>query len=461
MTRKSRRPCRTPIKLRLRPSVRALQCRWAMMRTTPAPLAALALSWALVACGSDGEPSDPSAGFSVDFSLSKGGTSLLACRDVPDVNRVRVRVLASDGFSPLLGWPQDADCATGRFTNTTLPAGSYVLEVTAQGDLFDDPEALLFKARRPFTLPADRAMEISLAPEVAFLEVTWSFATGDLTPCSEIESLSLSIGTGAAGTGSYNENGIDCTAGRFAVPTPLLPQNLSLSMRARSKISGSTLYTVAEDRLLERGQNPPFAVVFRPLGGELLFDWAFMVGAATITPCDDSRVGVSSLVARVIDAMGEDLEADIPCAGQRPVRFPGERFTQGRVLTLELSAEGVQRFKVAREFTTAVGDTDLGLLTLPAVGSATVAVSRSPGSSCPATVSRLTVSATPIGGGEAVSLGELPAEGGSLLVRDVPLGEYTVQVAGRIGASMGPPPCEVSGPRTIDGRTNRWEPFEL
>ncbi len=428
-----------------------------MMRSTLAPLAAVALSAALAACGTDDPSSPEDAGFTVAFSLSKGGTEQLPCSAVPDVDRVRVRVLASDGISPLLGWPQQADCALGTFTDKGLGEGTYFLELTAQGELFGDPEATLFKARRQFTLPADRDIEISLAPEVAFLEVTWSFATGDLAPCSEIESLTLAIGTGA-GSGSYNKSNIDCTAGRFAVPTPLLPQNLSLTMSALSKVSGSTLYTVAENRLLERGQNPPFAVVFRPLGGELLFDWAFLVGAASITACDDARVGVSSLHARVVDPQGEDFAADIPCAGQRPVRFPGERFTQGRALILELSAEGVQRFAFSRPFTTTAGDTDLGLLQLPAVGSATVTVTRQAGSSCVAGIDRVRVQVTPVGERTPILSVELPTTGGMVPVLDVPLGDYTVEAAGLQGAAVG---CQTGGPRTIAGRTNRWEPLEL
>lgn len=441
---------------RLRPSVRVLQCRRAMSRLTAS---LLVLGSVLAACGADEAPISGD-GFTVRFQLSKGGTLQAACAAVPEVSKVSVRVLSADGLTPLPGWPREADCASGVFA-ANLSEGAYTLEVVASGTLADDPAATLFKLRRPLVLPADRELDVVLAPEVAFLEVAWAFSTTqDLVPCAEVESLSLFLGTGAAGTGSYRKTNLDCALGRFTIPTPLLPQNFTLILEAYARDTGLKLYSVTEQRLLERGTNPPLTVSLRPVGGELVFDWSFMVGAASVTACDDPRVAVSSLMARVTSDQGDDpIEAVLPCAGQRPVRMPGARFTQGRALRLSLHGEGEHRFLLEQRFVTGAGDTDLGLLTVPAVGSATVTVTRTAtGSACPAQLDALRVRVTRVGSRTASVDTELPLTGGLTPVIDVPLGDYSVSVEGRQAAAVA---CQVTAERSITTRENRWEPFEL
>jgi hypothetical protein len=442
---------------RLRPSVRVLQCRRAMSRLTAS---LLVLGSVLAACGADEAPIS-GAGFTVRFQLSKGGTLQAACAEVSEVSRVSVRVLSADGLTPLPGWPQEASCATGEFVGRSLAEGTYTLELVASGTLADDPAATLFKLRRPLVLPADRQLDVVLAPEVAFLEVAWAFSTTqDLVPCAEVESLSLFLGTGAAGTGSYRKTNLDCTLGRFTIPTPLLPQNFTLILEAYARDTGLKLYSVTEQRLLERGTNPPLTVSLRPVGGELVFDWSFLVGAASVTACDDPRVAVGSLTARVTSDQGDDpIEAVLPCAGQRPVRMPGARFTQGRALRLTLHGEGEHRFLSEHLFVTGAGDTDLGLLTVLAVGSATVTVTRTAtGSACPPQLDTLRVRVTRVGTRTPSVDTELPLTGGMAPVLDVPLGDYSVSVEGRQAAAVA---CQVTAERSITTRDNPWEPFEL
>lgn len=413
---------------------------------------------AVGACGSSDDPNPADAGFTVDFSLSKGTEAPLACSAVSAVRGVTVRVFATDGLTLLPGWPQQADCASGRFTDTSLGAGSYVLEVQATGDLFEDPAAVLFAIRRPITLPADRAVTLDLSPEVGFMELTWTFApSNDLAPCAdEVGDLSLSFSTGPGA--SYSRTRLDCAAGRHVIPVPLLPQSYTLKMEAYAQGEDpSRIYTIeVSNVLVERGQNPPFAVALRPTGGEVLFDWSFMVGAASVQACDDSRVGVRTLEARITNALGDPpLVASIPCDGQRPVRFPGFRPPEGQPWTLTLiSAGGAQRFVGSEDFTAARGDTDLGLLTLTAVGSATVTVTRTSSSACVPDGMGLHVTGTAAGESMPTFVADLPDTGGMAPIVDVPLGEYRVVV--QSGARI----C-VEGTRTISMRTNNWEPFEL
>jgi len=411
----------------------------------------------IAACGGD---SAPSGGLTVHFQLSKGG--LKDCKDVREVRAVSVKVLGADGVTALPGWPKTADCGTGVFTDSTVPAGSYTIEVIATGDLFDDPKATLFKVRREITLPGDSNITIALAPEVAFLAVSWTFSTtGDLSPCTdEIDTVSIFLGSGAAGAGTFTETDLPCAMGTYAIPTPLLAQNYTVKLDAYAKNTGRKIYDVDEQRLLERGDNPTFAVVFEPVGGRLLFDWQFAIlGTAPITACDDARVGVSSVVAQITTNAGDDpIDVEIPCAAQRPFAVPGARFTEGKQLYVTLTAEGVQRFRGTRPIITHAGDTDLGLIPLAAVGSATVTVTRTATTACPAQISGISVLVTPVSGRAPTVMTTIDAMGGTVPVLDVPLDEYDVVAEGLVN---GVSACRVARREIISGRANRWRPIEL
>lgn len=411
----------------------------------------------LSACG--GESSD-AVGFDLEFRVTRQERSL-ACSEVPEIRSARVTVFRADGVTVMPAWPKSADCASGALVDRTVPAGDYVIEVAALGELAGESDVVLFKARREVTLPSSEPIIMSLMPEVAFLTISWSFKTLDnLGPCEEeIGRIALYVSTGAAGPGSYNNLDLGCDQGPFELPTPFLPQRYTVRLEAYSELTGRLLYTFGEDRLLERGENPPFHAIFQPIGGRLIFDWRFAVRGAIYQACNDPQVGASEVLATVQNRAGDEpFISPIACDTQRPHALQGVRYTQGQELDIELAAEGVERFYAAQALRMPQGDADLGMLTLQAVGSATVAFTVTASSACAGGVAGFDVTLSdPVTQATVVENRLGPMER-SLPLADVPFGEYRVRIAGTNGPTV---ICETSGLRTIEGRSSVWDPFAL
>ncbi|MFO0722956.1 MAG: hypothetical protein U1E65_04165 [Myxococcota bacterium] len=402
----------------------------------------------------------PGVSFTVHAQLSDG-SALHRCSDTMGVTRLEFKALSADGLSAQPGFPKSLDCAQAdTFTDGSLPAGKYVLEVTAIGPLAGDQNGVLYRARRSMSLPEDATIELSLEPQIAFLKLAWQFNGKSLeTVCrDEIDHLSLFISTGAAGTGSYQNLELPCTASPYVVPSLFLPQQYTIQLDALAKETGLKLYAATDTRILERGQNPEFTVVLRPIGNRIHFDFRFAIGAAMADACDDARVAATSVLAKVISADGDEpVLATIPCSAQRPIEFPGASFTKGRPLELDVSADGAHRFLGKKPFVlTMDGDADLGLLTLNAVGSATISVSVT--STACAGINTFVASVEDATSHMQVFTGPIAATGGSLYVPDVPYGDYDIWVRGLIGMTE---KCSASSREHVTGRENAWAPLSL
>jgi hypothetical protein len=412
----------------------------------------------LIAGAACGGENSPRAGFEVRFLISRGGKTF-ECRDVAEVQSVEVTILNANGLTPLPGWPRSADCASGSLTDQTLPAGSYVVEVAALGTLAGTPDTVLFRARREITLPSE-PIEISLAPEVAFLAVEWSFERmGNLDPCDdEIDRVHLYVSTGAAGPGSYRNESLGCRDTPFSIPTPFLAQPYTVRLEAYSRQTGRLLYVVRDSqRVLQRGDNPTYQAVFVPSGGRLTFDWQFGVSGAISQDCTDPRVGVGAMNVHIENTLGDEpVDAAVDCRVPRPFTFRDARFGDGEQLRFELRGEGTRRFYASRLFTMPAMDLDLGLLTLNPVGNATVAFTVTP--TCAAAVDGFEVTLSEVATGNLSRDVDLDAMERSAALRDVVYGEYQVAIVGRrAGATQ----CSAQGRREIRDRENAWAPFDL
>jgi hypothetical protein len=410
------------------------------------------------ACG--GDDGTAGGGVEVKFQISRG-MELKDCSAVREVDAIKVTVFAQDGLSIYPGYPKAGDCATGSFSDPALPPGHYVVEILATGELGGDPRAVLYRARAEIDVPGSVA-ELSLAPEIGFLTISWSFETLDnLAPCEgEVGDVALYVSTEAAGRGSYQNLNLTCGDTPFMIPVPFLPQSYTVRLEAFSSETGRKLYNVLENRVLERGQNEPFHAIFQPIGGRLIFDYNFRVREAMIDDCNDARVGAQSVVINVRSPLGDEpLQKMISCTDQRPVILAGARYSQGQQLRLELVSEGVHRFRAEKPIVMPAGDADLRLISLDAVGSATVAFTLTSSSACNGGAAEaFDVALATVPGMQLLRGETLEASGRSLALSDVPYGEYAVAIIGRRGMTV---LCQTAGRRTIDGRRNTWPPFEL
>lgn len=421
----------------------------ARARRSPLLLAALALS----ACG--GDTSEGGAGLSLRFSLFDAGRNL-ACTEVSAVREVEVLVLTADGLTPLPGFPKAADCATGTFS-TALADGRYTLQITAYGQLGADPNGSLFESRTPIELPRDASLEVSLEPQIATLELGWAFEVdGALGPCAdEVDEVSITVSSGTGGDAVTETHG--CSDGPVRLGAYLRPRTYTVLVEAFSA-EGFRLYQLREMRVLERGPNT-YSAVLEPEGGRLRLGWRFAVPAgAPVVDCADPGVAVDGLSLRVTSQLGDEpVEERIACTTTQPYAVRASRFTRGRMLELELIGEGVHRYRAAERFTMPDGDRDLGVLTLRAVGSATVAWTVTATSACANRAGlQYAVRVVPDGAAEPAFESMVGDDVSSVRIAHLPYGPYQVSVTGRAGSME---ICRSAGARSIERRVNAWAPF--
>lgn len=407
------------------------------------------------ACGDD---AGDAGGITVRYLLSRG-VETVACSAVSEAREAQVTLFAADGLSVRPGYPKKVDC-NGEFSDPSVPPGSYVVEVAALGQLDDDPDVQLYRARTEITAPG--TVDLSLQPQVGTLTISWSFESmGNLAPCdSEIGVLYLFVSTEAAGQGgAYQNLSLRCDQTPFVIPRLFSPQTYSIRLEAYGADTDRRLYSAFEMRVIERGNNPEYHVILRPIGGRLLFDFRFNVGGAAVQTCDDDRVGAQNVTAVVRSPLGDDPVIEtIDCAASRPVTLSGVRFVQGLNLDFELFAIGRHRFKASRAITMTPGDNDLGLITLDAVGTATVGFTVTASSACAGRADLYDVTVSDVVSGNLVRSASLDANGRSYVVSDVPYGEYMVTIAGKNGPAE---LCRTSGRRSIQTTSNDWMAFEL
>lgn len=341
--------------------------------------------------------------------------------------------------------------------------GPGVLVVSALGPLDQDASATLFQTRIDVSLPQSLGT-IRLRPEVAFLEVDWNFGERALDPCSvEVARVEVVVNTAGATQPAFSES-FECVGRPVMVPNPLALSPYSVDVRAFSA-GGFPIYAATDRRVFDRGPNR-FTAVLMPLGGELLLDWRFSLMGEPIEPCDDARVGASTVSARVQGLFLQDgalvpdgsrpITADIDCSSPRPASFPPARFNEGRELELELRAEGtVHTFRSVERFTMPSGDAQPGVSTLAAVGAVEVAVQIANQDCVPAEAEALELSLA----SRENQLGfEFAATETSISLSDVPYGSYQVTLSRR-PALAGCPPLSVM--REVSRRQEAWPPLDL
>ena len=148
------------------------------------------------ACGGSDAPEG--ATHTVRFKIFKGGENV-DCASVPEITRVDGLLLRSNGTQQASG---EADCAAGTFEVAEVPAGTYTVVLTAKGALGADDAGTLFSARSDVTFP-DAAAELSLRPEVAYLDLEWNFGDLELAPCADqVAFVAVTVGTGNTTTRS-------------------------------------------------------------------------------------------------------------------------------------------------------------------------------------------------------------------------------------------------------------------
>jgi hypothetical protein len=395
---------------------------------------------------------------SVRFHLTKMKAAV-ECKAAPEVTSVRVTLLGADGLSPLSGYPATADCASGAFSRPAPPPGHYTLTVEALGQLGGDAHGVLYRASQPYdpsTLPGE--IDVVLLPQASTLSLSWSFQDSGLDPCkSEVAVVHVAIATGASQSGGYLGD-FACGATPVQIPAEFTPAMYLIEVSASSP-AGFPLYDFNGSLLLVADDNS-YSALLRPQGSRLLFDWQF-AGVGITPSCDDPRVAVTSLVARVKSEDDPALSETVECTAMRPYAFRARRIIAGRKVDFELVGEGLQRFEAGASFTMPAEDYDLGVLALRAVGSATVSFTTTATSPCTRSAPAHwgVVVSEALSSSVAWSKASIDSQVRSVSVSDLPFGDYNVVVGGYDASSS--VVCSASGRRTITDRHNSWAPFSL
>ena len=409
------------------------------------------------ACGDSSDGSD-TVELRFNFTLNRAGQQV-RCTDTPEVDRVEVMLFLADGVTLWPGFPMDADCDASTFIFPGLRAGEYVVQLQARGPLDGDPDAVLFRQVQSIVLPVlpTLPLTIELEPEVAFLELSWTFGEDGLARCAnEVGAIQVIVATPGGQTGAFSTR-LDCTGPLpVRLPRPFAPQEYIIQVEALSPVDNLRLFQHTVQRFLVRGENPYLAVL-EPLGGRLNFDWQFAVAQDTFTDCDAPVVDVSSIVIQVSSREGGGgVDEAVAACTDAPYAFLPNRYTQGRLLAAELTAEGMHTFVGEQLFTMPDGDYDSGRITLHAVGTATLAT----------TVQTATCAEGLVVGYEVNIDGPGPVSGdfdtfgpptSSVALSRLRYGEYDVEIVQLLDG--GAAQCSARGLRRIDARANDWDVF--
>lgn len=414
--------------------------------------AATALLTLLVGCG--GESAGTGTGLTFDYRLFRRGENV-ACDAAPEVREVMVTLFLPSSGVPRAGWPRTVDC-TGHFEALDVEPGKHVIQVEAIGDLQGDPSAVLYTARTEVDLPQDGAVELSLEPEIAFLDLSWAFGSDMLAPCAtEVASVDAIVASGSADP--FNAT-YDCNASPVSIEMPFAVQSYAIRLTANSA-EGFPLFDAEVRHTLEPGVNP-VNLALMPQGGRVLLDFSFVIGPGLTTRmCDDPNVMAEEVTATLDNLEGGfTVTETFACDEPRPYAFKSSRFTAGRMLELTLEAEAAAaRFKGTERFIMPEGDRMGDLLPLEPVGTASVTVMVE-SSTCAGDVDRFEVSLTAAGESTPAFEADIEPPSSGVAAEDLPYGEYAVEVLEVVNGQV---LCTASGTRTIDARENDWDPFRL
>lgn len=410
----------------------------------------------LAACGQSGEDEVPNP-LNVRFDLARFGQSV-SCSEATEVDRVEVTLLRTDGITVLNGFPVEADCSTGQLSVDWPSGGEYLLDVTAFGLLDGDPSTVLYTARVRVSQPTPEVVDLTLVPEVSFLELEWTFREDGLAPCAtEVGQVQVTVGNPGGQTPPYVGR-FDCTETPVRLPRPFIAQEYLILVEALSPVERFRLFVDTVSRILVKGDNSYLAAL-QPLGGRLNIDWQFAVGMDESTDCDADFVGNPTVDIEVRSREGDNdvATAEAGCR-MAPFAFTTRRYTQGRLLTVALTAEAnLHRFEGQQDFIMPDGDYDTGRLTLHAVGTATLAVN----------VESASCDESAVTGYEVMVAG--PTDFSSQIVEFDPAtpsvaltglwyGTYDIEIVQQTtrGAQ-----CTAQGQRRIAGRKNDWAPLSF
>ena len=452
---------------RLKPELKSVLHPWSAcctvlrcMRVTDRKFAAkwvfaALLAIAAPACGDEDNDAATAVGVEVFFSIRRGGQRT-SCAAGREFERVEAVVYQSDGLTPLANYPVEVDCSVNGFTLVGLSEGDFVLEIRAVGIPSGDPDAVLFRAREAFQFPRARPLDLELLPEVVFLDLAWTFGNLGSAPCfSEVGQVGVTLESVTSASSFSAEFGCSETPVRVARPFPA--GEYTIEVEARSAFGGDVLFIHKARRFFVNGDNPYLAVL-EPLGGRLNLDWRFAVGADEFTACDAEAVAVTTVGIEVVDGDGNgpSAAAAADCT-DAPFEFPEARYTQGRLLSVILRAEGMHRFEGREDFEMPSGDYDSGRLTLHAVGTATLAITVRTATCAEDDVLAYAVTA------------EGPTDFSDQLESFAPdhpfaglaglrYGSYVVEVAQLTADGV---QCAARGERRIRFADNAWLPFEF
>ena len=390
------------------------------------------------------------------------GTEIFDCDELP-----AIRFMEADLRDELTGEAigistRRGSCGSVQL-NRPLSGEEFEIEVRALGPLLDQDEAVLFRVvtkigtSRPF-------LSLALQPEVAFVELNWSFSGFEASICPpDVARVDVALRPeGSAEVGSPFS--YTCAASPVRLPSPYTALTHRIDVSGVS-IDRLPIYSHSNPAfVLERGLNH-YTAVLTSTGTQLLTDWVFRLGDEILTACDDERTQVTELTAVVrglIDGSPPVFDGTIPriekwpCTLPRPVAF-STRFETGRLLELELSAEGfMHTYRSLKQFVVPELSSFQQVVVLDAVGTSTASFTII-NPSCPTEPSTYRFSLTREGTSEPEAI-TFFVPGQLVFLEHLPYGRYEVRVEPEVPVMD----CEpLTTTRVIDRRLQGWTSFEL
>ena len=408
----------------------------------------------LFAVGCSDSSTVETVGFDMTVSVALG-SSRVSCASLAEIESLEISLLLRGTRSEWPGFPQRFGCDQDSFTFSGITPGEYTVDIKGLGPLDGDAMAVIYSAVQDISLPATETVDVLLSPEVGFLDLSWTFGDDNLAPCAnEVGPVAVFIGTPGGQAGAYSGR-FGCTESPVRIPRPFAAQEYVIEVEALSPQDNLRLFIHRTQRFLVRGDNE-YRAVLEPLGGRVHLDWQFAVGADEFTDCDAPVVGVSEIAVEIQSREGGGgVDRATASCLDAPYGFIGNRYTEGRMLTAVLTAEGVHRFEAVQDFDMPEGDYDSGRLTLHAVGTATLA----------ATVMTATCAADGVTGYDVTAAGPVDfafqtnePNAPVFPLSGLRYGAYDIEVAQMTAAGV---QCRARGQRRISRRDNSWAPLEF
>ncbi len=420
-------------------------------------VAVVALSLA-TACGS--EPTELVVG-PAELSLQVDGPDgTQACDQDHFVEDVRVDRFNEETVTWEPTEVEGVPCQSEPLDLSFLGRGLHRLRVRAFS-VVSNVRSLLYEAELDYRITAEGAepTTVTLQPQLAFLALHWALPEDAPRACDSEDPLTWSYEIVPApslpNARTFAVQRLPCFTDAFEERSPLPPGEHVLTVSAVDA-SGELRYQASESRLLVPGVNE-VRLILQAVGGRVKLDWEFSSEEQDITTRDCDEAEVDEILVRLVD---EDrpspplLHRYVDCSAARPIVLPGLRFSEGRELRFDLSADGVHRFRGSTRFTMPATDVEVSVSLIPH-GQATVGWEVA--QAC----------REPVPSGYEVSLWNedqvevwaraIPYVQSSTVTSSLPYGAYDVRVAVlRSGRTQ----CEAVGRRSISAAETIWT-FEI